>query len=290
MQKLSANITIQASPQIVWDAVTNVEKYRAWTKAFHEGSYFEGSWEKGSSIRFLAINAKGEKEGMLSEIAESQYPNFISIKHLGLIQNGVDDTTSNAVKEWAPSLENYTITANENSGSSFVMEMDVIDAYYDMFAELWPKALHLLKEVCEQLYTQPPSITVTTTIAATKEKVWEHYTNPIQVMQWNFASAEWHCPKATNELVVGGNFCYTMAAKDGSMSFDFIGTFTAIETYKTIAITLADGRKMHLEFSESSGQTLIIETFEAEGINSLVLQQMGWQAILNNFKQQVENN
>ncbi|HEX3020327.1 MAG TPA: hypothetical protein VHP36_08485 [Chitinispirillaceae bacterium] len=85
MQKMHFEITIHGNPKSVWDAIVDPQKYRNWTSAFHEGSYFEGGWEKGDKIRFITKNQKGEKEGMISEIAESKKYSFISIRHLGLM-------------------------------------------------------------------------------------------------------------------------------------------------------------------------------------------------------------
>ncbi len=148
-KKINLEILINSSPQGVWDAIVNDRKYRFWTSAFQEGSFFEGGWNKGDAIRFIAINREGKKEGMVSEIAESIYPEFISIRHLGYIMDGVEDTTSEKIKEWAPSYENYKLEKLEGQKTLFKLDMEVTDAYYQMFLEIWPKALDKLKEVCE---------------------------------------------------------------------------------------------------------------------------------------------
>jgi len=149
MKKINLDITINAPREAVWDAIVNDAKYRLWTSAFQETSYFEGSWNKGDSIRFLGINEKGEKEGMVSEIAESIYPQYISIKHLGYIFNGIDDTTSEEIRKWAPAFENYTLEKSGEDKTLFKLDMDVTEEFHDMFLELWPKALAKLKEVSE---------------------------------------------------------------------------------------------------------------------------------------------
>lgn len=131
-------------------------------------------------------------------------------------------------------------------------------------------------------------ITVQNTIEAPIEIVWEYCTNPEHVKNWNFASNDWHCPSASNEFKVGGEFHYIMAAKDGSVEFDFCGTFTNIITYQSIQIFLEDGREVNLQFKKEGDDTKLIETFEPEEVNSLELQKQGWQAILNNFKFYVE--
>lgn len=131
-------------------------------------------------------------------------------------------------------------------------------------------------------------ITVQSIIHAPVEKVWEYFTNPLHIVNWNFAMPEWHCPSATNQLEVGGEFHYTMAAKDNSMSFDFWGTYQKIEKEKNIEILLGDGRTMRVIFEEGEAGTILTEQFEPENINPPEMQQAGWQMILDNFTHYVE--
>jgi len=130
---------------------------------------------------------------------------------------------------------------------------------------------------------------VETQISASLETVWDCFTNPLQVVHWNFASADWHCPKAINELIEGGEFHYTMAAKDGSFEFDFWGTFQQIKIEKNLEIVLGDGRKMSVKFESKGQETILKEFFEPELENSHELQQAGWQAILSNLKNYAES-
>lgn len=131
-------------------------------------------------------------------------------------------------------------------------------------------------------------ITVQSTINAPISKVWEYWTKEEHVENWNFANSDWHCPNATNNLVVGGEFHYTMAAKDNSMSFDFWGTYKKIEIERQIEIVLGDGRQMIVNFEASNAGTLVTEQFEPEQQNPAEMQQAGWQMILDNFKKYVE--
>jgi uncharacterized protein YndB with AHSA1/START domain len=131
-------------------------------------------------------------------------------------------------------------------------------------------------------------ITVNVLVNASLEKVWESWTNPQHIVNWNFASDDWHAPAAKNELTVGGNFTYTMAAKDESFSFDFTGKFTEITPNKSISYLLDDDRKVDITFELFEGQVMVIESFEAETQNPEDLQRMGWQAILDNFKKYTE--
>jgi uncharacterized protein YndB with AHSA1/START domain len=131
-------------------------------------------------------------------------------------------------------------------------------------------------------------IKVETIINAPTSKVWEFWTNEEHIKNWNFAISDWHCPNATNNLVVGGEFHYTMSAKDNSMSFDFWGTYEKIEIEKNIEILLGDGRKMKVTFASSDAGTIVTEAFEPEQVNPAEMQRAGWQMILDNFKNYVE--
>jgi uncharacterized protein YndB with AHSA1/START domain len=108
-------------------------------------------------------------------------------------------------------------------------------------------------------------------------------------VHWNHASDEWHCPYAENDLTENGKFKYTMASRDGKMSFDFEGIFTRIKEHEAIDYLLGDGRVVQISFTASGETTKVVEIFDAEQINSIELQQNGWQSILNNFKLHAEN-
>jgi len=131
-------------------------------------------------------------------------------------------------------------------------------------------------------------IKVQTTINAPISKIWEYWTSEKHVTNWNFAVSDLHCPAATNNLVVGGEFHYNMAAKDNSFSFDFWGTYQKIDIEKNIEIHLGDGRLMKVFFETSGNDTIVTEEFEPEQQNTVEMQQAGWQMILDNFKKYVE--
>jgi uncharacterized protein YndB with AHSA1/START domain len=133
------------------------------------------------------------------------------------------------------------------------------------------------------------NITVEATINASVLQVWEKWTTPEHIIQWNNASDDWHTPSAENDLKVGGKFSSRMEAKDGSIGFDFWGFYDTIKHNELIEYTLGDERKVKIEFIANGSETRVIETFEAENENSVELQQAGWQAILNNFKKFVES-
>ena len=150
MQKLHFSITINAPKEKVWHTMLDDEPYREWTAAFNPGSYYKGDWNKGSKILFLGPDPKtGEEGGMVSRIAENKPYEFISIEHLGIVKNGVEDTTSEEARKWAPAFENYTF--KEKGGATEVLvEMDIEDENKKMFEEMWPKALQKLKEIAEK--------------------------------------------------------------------------------------------------------------------------------------------
>ena len=124
--------------------------YREWTKEFSEGSYYKGSWEKGSKILFVGPDPEtGEEGGMVSRIAQNKPYEYISIEHLGIVHNGVEDTTSEEAKKWTPAFENYTF--NEKDGKTEVLvDLDIDEKEAEMFSKMWPEALKKLKEIAER--------------------------------------------------------------------------------------------------------------------------------------------
>ena len=123
------------------------------------------------------------------------------------------------------------------------------------------------------------------------EKVWEFWNEPAHITKWAFATNDWECPYAENDLKMGGKFLTRMSAKDGSASFDFTGVYTNIIPHEKIEYTADDGRKVSVDFQKvADGAVKIVEEFEPENINSEDMQRDGWQAILNNFKLHVESN
>ena len=137
--------------------------------------------------------------------------------------------------------------------------------------------------------SQKTVITVNANINAPVQKVWKLWTDPAHIIKWNNASADWHTPRAENDLRVGGKFLSRMEARDGSMGFDFAGIYERVEPLKNIAYVLGDGRNVDVTFTENNGITEVSESFEAEEMNSIELQQAGWQSILDNFRKYAES-
>ncbi|MFN8310803.1 MAG: SRPBCC family protein [Chitinophagales bacterium] len=132
-------------------------------------------------------------------------------------------------------------------------------------------------------------ITIHSTVAADKQKAWNYYTQPEHITQWNFADPSWHCPRATNDMRVGGRYVARMEAKDGSFGFDFDATYTHIQPGESFTYEFG-GRLATVDFKEHSGTTEVTVTFDPETQNSIERQREGWQMILNNFKKYTEAN
>ncbi|HTL10083.1 MAG TPA: SRPBCC family protein [Chitinophagaceae bacterium] len=137
--------------------------------------------------------------------------------------------------------------------------------------------------------TQKTVITVKNTIQAPLAKVWDYWTKPEHITQWNNASDDWHTPRAENDLRAGGRFLARMEAKDGSMGFDFGGVYDEVRDKELIASTIGDGRKIRVQFTAAGDATEVVESFEAEDTHSVDMQRAGWQAILDNFKKYTES-
>lgn len=138
------DILIHAPPERVWRTMLFSPTYERWTSAFCEGSRYEGGWDAGQTIHFLGPDGCG----MVSQIAEHRPADFISIRHLGQISGGVADTASEAVRAWAPCHENYHF-ASEAGGTRVQVDADVFGDHEAFMAETWPRALALLKTLCE---------------------------------------------------------------------------------------------------------------------------------------------
>lgn len=145
MEKHTFNVSINASPEKVWDTLWSDESYRAWTAVFAEGSTAVTDWKKGSKVLFV----DGKGEGMVSTIVENKPNEFMSIKHLGTIKDGVEDLESEQTLQWAGALENYTLETKDGN-TLLTVDMDITDEYKDYFLTTWPKALDKVKQLAEK--------------------------------------------------------------------------------------------------------------------------------------------
>jgi uncharacterized protein YndB with AHSA1/START domain len=130
-------------------------------------------------------------------------------------------------------------------------------------------------------------IIIEVTVEASVEQVWDAYTNPIHIINWNFADPSWHCPHATNDLQIGGKYVARMEAKDGSFGFDFEAIYTEIVPLASFTYEFG-GRVAKVDFHQNNDSTSVKITFDPETENPVELQKAGWQSILNNFKKFVE--
>jgi uncharacterized protein YndB with AHSA1/START domain len=281
MTDLDFIIKINAPANKIWQVLWYDTTYRKWTSAFHEGSYAVSDWKEGSKVHFLSPGGKG----MFSIITECRENELMAFKHLGVIKNFEEQPANEETKAWSEAMEIYSLKEN-NGYTELNVSMNTIEGFEDYLKKTFPVALNLVKELAEN----PIEIIVETTVNASIEKAWKYWTTPEHIMQWNNASDNWHTPSAAIDLRTGGSFIYTMAAKDGSFSFDFGGVYDEVKANEIIAYTMGDGRKAKIIFSKAGNQTKIVESFDAEEMNSLELQQGGWQAILNNFKKYTEGN
>jgi hypothetical protein len=154
MQKKTWSIAIDAPKEKIWRTLLEDETYREWTSAFSEGSHAVTDWKEGSKILFL----NGEGDGMVSRVAVHRPNEYISIQHLGEVKNGVEDTTSDSVKEWAGVHEIYSLTEaeDEEEGLLLTVEIDLDEQHESMFDIMWPKALDKLKELAERKPSRLP--------------------------------------------------------------------------------------------------------------------------------------
>ncbi|MFN3188407.1 MAG: SRPBCC family protein [Candidatus Paceibacteria bacterium] len=149
MQKFETSIFINAPKEKVWETMLNKDTYEQWTKEFSPTSRFEGDWSEGSKMTFLASDENSENEGgMVSRIAKNVPYEYLSIEHIGIIKNGIEDTVSEEAKSWTSTFENYTLI-EKDGGTEVVVEQDLEEQYMQMFGDMWARALVRLKEVAE---------------------------------------------------------------------------------------------------------------------------------------------
>ena len=151
VNELHFSITISAPRAAVWHVLLDDELFGQWTSAFAEGSHYECDWSTGSTIRFLTPGGNG----VVAEIVENREHAFLSIRHLGLVLEGVDDLASVEVKAWAPAHENYTLTEVEG-GTRLAVNVGVTPPGQEYSEEAWPRALGGVKQLTEGPGTTGP--------------------------------------------------------------------------------------------------------------------------------------
>jgi uncharacterized protein YndB with AHSA1/START domain len=150
MRKLHYSIIIDAPREKVWNTMLDMDSYRLWTDAFQSGSHYVGDWSKGSKMLFLAPEKTGAMSGMVSRVKENRPYEYISLEHIGIVQGGKEDTSSDEAKKWAGALENYTLMGRGDQ-TEVLVDMDTSeDEYEEMFQTTWPEALQKLKQLAEK--------------------------------------------------------------------------------------------------------------------------------------------
>ncbi len=144
MEKIEFRTSINAPREKVWEVLWSDAGYRDWTSVFAEGSRAETDWKKGSKVYFM----DGKNTGMVSLIAEKVPNEFMSFKHMGIIKDGVEDTTNEEAKEWAGATENYTLTT-VGGKTELVVDMDITEEFKDYFLKTWPHAMERIKALAE---------------------------------------------------------------------------------------------------------------------------------------------
>lgn len=296
MKKIMDFIDIDSPVEKVWASIVSQDRYNYWSSSFNPNpdpsanpTYMEGGWRKGDAIRFLGKEENGNISGMICEIAENRYLEFISIKGIGIIKDGVEYFDTPEAQKWVPTFENYTFKKLGEEKTRMSVETSIDEEDYENFVDMWSDALVKIKEVCEKDIFPFTKIEIETTVDKHLSLVWDYWITPEKIVKWNFASYDWYCPKSTNDFVENGDFSYTMSSKDNSMKFDFSGRYFEIIPLNRIVTQLDDGRMTWVTFEEiGDSKVKVTEIFEAESINNVNLQKLGWQAILDNFKLAVE--
>ena len=146
MEKINFATTINAPREKVWKVLWDEASYRNWSSVFTEGSYAKTDhWKEGSKVLFLSPDG----DGMISKVASNKPNKFMSFEHLGVVKNGVEDTESESVREWAGAKENYTLT-EENGKTKLVVDLESTDEFKDYFTKTFPVALEKVKELAEK--------------------------------------------------------------------------------------------------------------------------------------------
>lgn len=148
MKALYFDITIKASVSEVYQKMLGKGTFEQWTSEFSPTSRYQGNWEKGSKMLFLADEADGKECGMVSRVNENTANTFVSIEHLGLYEEGQEIMKGEKVNSFSGALEEYTFEQID-TGTLLKIRMDVIQEWEEYFMESWPRALKKLKHIIE---------------------------------------------------------------------------------------------------------------------------------------------
>jgi uncharacterized protein YndB with AHSA1/START domain len=269
---------IEAPAPKIWQVLWQEQTYSEWTSVFNAGSYAISDFTEGSEFQFLSPNGSG----VYGHIAKCVPNAFIEFQYEGEVRayQKIDSDF-----DWKKVRESYRFIEDEK-GILLSVSLVGMQEHASFFNTAFPKALLNVKKMAEE----PLFLTVDAFVKGSLGEIWELWVQPNHIMEWNHASDDWHTPFAENELKKDGQFCYRMAAKDGSVSFDFKGIYSKVIKEAEIAYTIEDGRLVTVTFEQVGNQVHIQEKFEAETLHSLSLQEQGWNAILAQFKRYAESN
>jgi uncharacterized protein YndB with AHSA1/START domain len=146
MKKLNFSATINAPKDKVWKTLWDKNTYEQWTSTFSEGSTVEtDNWKEGSKVLFL--NKEGQ--GMVSEVTANRPGEYMAFLHKGEVKDGVEDTTSEKVRQWAGATETYSLK-QVGDKTELLVEMDITDDFAEYFSNAWPKAMKNIQEIAER--------------------------------------------------------------------------------------------------------------------------------------------
>jgi uncharacterized protein YndB with AHSA1/START domain len=279
MKVLNCEITIKANAQKVWQMLWDELTYCKWTSAFCVGAHIKSNWIVGERVHFLDAN----NDGMYSNLLAWNVGELVVFEHIGDIINANEMPIDDATMLWTGANERYSLTSVDKDTTTLHVAMDLLDEYYDSYMVKIPNGLAILRELAEN----PCMLDIEIITDSTIDRIWNAWNDPKHIVGWAFASTDWCCPYASNDLKIGGNFTTRMEAKDKSFGFDIHGTYKDVVLHKTIVYEMEDGRMVQITFETVGDKVRLLQRFEAETENSLTLQQSGWQAILNNFKDYV---
>jgi hypothetical protein len=146
MKQLTYTATIKAGKQKVWETMLHPTSYKEWVNAAWPGSFFEGKWEEGESLKFMTA----DRSGTLATLVEHRPYDYSLASHAAVLNaGGTEDLDSDIAKSWIGTTECYTFT--EQKGVTVLsVVLTIYPQWEKMFNDGWPKALAKLKEICER--------------------------------------------------------------------------------------------------------------------------------------------
>ncbi|MCJ8154728.1 SRPBCC domain-containing protein [Chryseobacterium sp. SSA4.19] len=139
MEKLHFEIQISAEPAKVWSVLWDDMSYRQWTTAFTEGSFYQGTWEEGSIMKFFDPH----NNGMYSRVEKNIPEKIMKFLHLGEIIEGIE-----MPQDWGEATEAYILEENEE-GTMLNVEIQTNEEFKSFFEEKFPNALRIIKNLSE---------------------------------------------------------------------------------------------------------------------------------------------